>query len=1798
MTRRVNAMTRELMGAGQDIYDVPIDIRHPILDNPWADGMVNWLRKKDEMGQDVYLVGGYGPIRRWLCLRYCSAAGRGISYVALTRDTTESDLKQRKEITTGGSVVFSDLPAVEAAIKGRILVMEGIENAERNVLPVINNLLENREMSLEDGRMLIAPQRFDSLVASGKHTKEELQKRGIVRVHPNFRVFALGVPCPPYAGSPLDPPLRSRFQSIHVGVVPLREWIAAARQFSPSTKNIQTIARFLAVITELTSKMHSAATLPPPSGVSLLSAVKQLQLFPNASIEHILWRAYPWSLLCRSKDSFEMMQQSLEASDIRSAGTDPSVAAMVASLFAADSTPMFGNQQHAMASMLQSHQANRDICLIAPKGEGKTFITQQFAIITNYNEVESIFLYADMSARELLQRRVLGPKGETTWETSPLVNAAESGKLAILDGLQRLSAGTYGALSRLIQDREITLFDGTRYITADAYDRLINSGVKPSSKIRRIHPNFRIVALGTPPGTGGDNYLVTDLQHMFDFHELPKYLTDDNSVTPLHKFALKTQVRAEDPTNTIPVLSLRQLRRIERQASYNPSRLTSACRMCILYELMPQEQRTTVDLLMKDSGLPVASTIDHIPRNISINLSDENIKVGTTNIKRMTHGTRPELVPEIHFVDIPSQIAVMEHMIQDLIIGEHLLLIGNQGVGKNKLTDRLLQLLHWEREYTQLHRDTTVSQLTLQPTLSNGLMVWEDSPLVRSMQHGRCLVIDEMDKAPGDVICVIKGLLEDGEIRLADGRLFRSKKHPKYQSTNKSEQVHPLFRVIALANRPGYPFMGNDCYAEVGDIFASHVVGNPDPGSELKLLEAVAPSVSSTILTKVAKSFAELRKMSDSGDISYPYSTREAVAVARHLDKHPTDGITGALSNIIGFDAYDAGMLETLKTVFTDNGLTFSTGSSLSGASSAVSHPVPMRPLAVLMQLFYNHSGNDIEQVGNPVVKILPSTTLQSISSNIKTVTARQSIFTEEVEGIQLPDISAYSQLNIVPGKHTEGSLHVVGVDNRRGTVICTVDIKREMTRTVTLPPSPCLKPRSILLDSGYIFLWNGTTVTLISESTPATLQQAEVQISSTDSVALLALDDSSVLLVGPSKIVCLKTDCWESKNSLSGWCWDLLFDISSAYVLLKDRIQIRRKGEDTQYHIQVGPMMKVPSSKITLTVGGSHAGYSVAGEIFSAYDEKNKDVMKPPELPDIDQMTTALNQNVITPVNMIAKSSVSCVGIQMGSSSGIITNDVDIKDGKESWSQTVFCYPSRTEINDSPHVNATWLGICNLMATSLPPNSRGVSTLELTDIKEGTQRRILIGERPGSAWDMTTVSAPKEIREIAQLSDGRVALLMDGAEVRVLEIRKEVLTNEERRWAQREKKEASASASPDNIVDDGKEAEPGNGLGEGNGAGDGNGNGEGSGEGSGDGEGGGGGQGGDSPTMGSGGPDANYESNPGKQKEGSSELVVDEKLSFTSSSQKNSTKDDALAASLSAEAKQRALEIASKKLVSGSDRPNLANLDAGAYHRLCEAVGQEIKSLRGLLETVEAKEKERIWLKNQMAGDLDDGRIVDGITGEKTIFRKRSTNKPPPGAMQRKPKRLLFAFDCSASMARFDPEDRRLARSAAVAVLIMEGFAAFPHKYDYSIIGHNGDTPCIEIVPFGNHPRTELERFEVVKAIYGGTSCKTGDNTLGAAKYAIDKVVEESGDDYFVVLLSDANVSQYGIDAKNLSEFLMSDPRVTSHVVLIASEHGAVNLAHSLPAGTGHLITDTADLPKVFRKLFEASLLKPDSKL
>ena len=267
---------------------------------------------------------------------------------------------------------------------------------------------------------------------------------------------------------------------------------------------------------------------------------------------------------------------------------------------------------------------------------------------------------------------------------------------------------------------------------------------------------------------------------------------------------------------------------------------------------------------------------------VKYGITDDVLTIGKT--KCLVHKTdNLTKIPKVLFYDVPQHVNLMERLLQDFQLGQHLLLVGNQGVGKNKIIDRFLELLNRPREYIQLHRDTTVQTLTTQPMVRDGRLVHEDSPLVKAVKFGHILVVDEADKAPTHVTCILKTLVEFGQMILSDGRkIVSSLPNGDVDATNFIIS-HPDFRIVVLANRPGFPFLGNDFFGALGDLFSSHAIDNPSRNSEIDLLRNYGPDVSLKVIEKLVAAFGDLRAMADQGFVNYPYSTREVVNIVKHL---------------------------------------------------------------------------------------------------------------------------------------------------------------------------------------------------------------------------------------------------------------------------------------------------------------------------------------------------------------------------------------------------------------------------------------------------------------------------------------------------------------------------------------------------------------------------------------------------------------------------------------------------------------------------------------------------------------------------------------------------------------------------------------------------------------------------------------------------------------------------------------------------------------------------------------------------
>ncbi|KAI9919004.1 hypothetical protein PsorP6_011398 [Peronosclerospora sorghi] len=185
---------------------------------------------------------------------------------------------------------------------------------------------------------------------------------------------------------------------------------------------------------------------------------------------------------------------------------------------------------------------------------------------------------------------------------------------------------------------------------------------------------------------------------------------------------------------------------------------------------------------------------------------------------------------------------------------------------------------------------------------------WHDSRLVRAATTGRTLIVDEAEKAALEGVCILKGLTQDDKMLLRHGkRLLDPKKETmeEWLDSNDVIHLHPDFWMSVLANRPGFPFLGNNLFRESGDIFSSQCVRavhesesscslvscfptlsaieNPDEASALSLLTAYAPNVLLDTLHRLCRAFEELREFVENGTTTYPYSTRKAGAVATRI---------------------------------------------------------------------------------------------------------------------------------------------------------------------------------------------------------------------------------------------------------------------------------------------------------------------------------------------------------------------------------------------------------------------------------------------------------------------------------------------------------------------------------------------------------------------------------------------------------------------------------------------------------------------------------------------------------------------------------------------------------------------------------------------------------------------------------------------------------------------------------------------------------------------------------------------------
>ncbi|KAI0772733.1 AAA domain-containing protein [Trametes elegans] len=954
-------------------------------------GNLHFMLQKHLLGQDVFLLAQPGPYARRLALTFCRLINAGYELVALHRDVGETELKQGREIRAGGSLVYVDSAAVRAAKHGRVLILEGVEKAERGIMPVLNNLLENREMNLDDGTHIVHPRRYELL------DQNEARSSAFIPAHKNFRVIAIAAPVPPYPGYPLDPPFRSRFQARFVDPMgallalqrgagsardalfqKLRDIILSTQIASEARHTLDAVAKSSLAAFPQTSlaKAHVLLSAFPPPPRLAPEQLARLVLSLHPALIHSPFTAwamlsgqfedaglgalgspstsgveddtgllgYRLSRIDRTDDA-DTARITFEGSEgtpvtlAARAGPHPALAYPFTHPELLGFVPS-GRFMGLLTALLQAHALGWDVSYVPPAlpstaSCSTTLLVRTFADVLGY-ALEDVQMYKELGGRELLMRRRVEHGGATTWEPSPLIEGAWQGRLVHLSGIDVIGP-TAGSLARLTQDREVELWETKRIV------RRLLDGEEQSPDLSVAHKSFRVMSTASKSIPLKDWLSDEHANMFFAVAALPMGAAEEERILlqtgcpvavarTLLAFAEKYRTGlASDGVQKNRKLGTRALVRIARRVARLPedgADLHELLSRALLAEFLPATEAMALKNMFEECGISARTPPFHPPPEVR---DRRLVFPAATGPDR--HEARPTTIPCFdvaqdpegashvphmdHFYDNSLQTGLMRDLAIDLeLLGEHLVLLGNQGVGKNKVIDRLCQLLGRPREYIQLHRDTTVNELMFQTVLENGVIKYTDSPLLRAITLGRLIIIDEADKAAEHVVAVFRSLAGHGQLTLADGRRVRAAKAREGDIV-----VHPNFRLVLLANRPGYPFLGNHFLHVLGDNFSCHAVTNPDMASERRLLSQLAPQLSEDLILRLVAAFHDLRKAYEGGTLTYPYSLRELLNLVRHMQAFPGDPLQEALRNVFDFDVYKPDTIAKLAAILDHHGL-------------------------------------------------------------------------------------------------------------------------------------------------------------------------------------------------------------------------------------------------------------------------------------------------------------------------------------------------------------------------------------------------------------------------------------------------------------------------------------------------------------------------------------------------------------------------------------------------------------------------------------------------------------------------------------------------------------------------------------------------------------------------------------------------------------------------------------------------------------------------------------------------------------
>lgn len=163
------------------------------VNNDYHDQLIQEMLQSYSVG-DFCLIGPRGSGKNVVVEKMAEILSKEIENIVLYQDITSRDLIQQRMTLENGDTIWKNSPLIDAALKGKIAVVDGVHRVHPSTLTVLHRLVHDREIQLHDGTRLVSAEKYDFLIKEFNKTPDDLFLNGVLRIHPDFRIVALAEP--------------------------------------------------------------------------------------------------------------------------------------------------------------------------------------------------------------------------------------------------------------------------------------------------------------------------------------------------------------------------------------------------------------------------------------------------------------------------------------------------------------------------------------------------------------------------------------------------------------------------------------------------------------------------------------------------------------------------------------------------------------------------------------------------------------------------------------------------------------------------------------------------------------------------------------------------------------------------------------------------------------------------------------------------------------------------------------------------------------------------------------------------------------------------------------------------------------------------------------------------------------------------------------------------------------------------------------------------------------------------------------------------------------------------------------------------------------------------------------------------------------------------------------------------------------------------------------------------------------------------------------------------------------------